>query len=118
MSIHPVLIDGQWRESQALETFQAENPRTQQPLADQFPVSSWQDCQQALDAATRAADVMRQLRGEQLARFLERYAERIEQHRTRDQPHDRSRRTDDPDTLVQPECINGRRKKHRSRHPS
>ncbi len=78
MTIRPILIDGQWRPAEAVSTFQAEDPATREMLPDQYPVSSWQDCDAALDAATRAFAAMRSLPSQQLAEFIEDYASRIE----------------------------------------
>jgi len=78
MSTQPVLIAGKWRAANAKSTFQADNPTTREPLPDEYPVSSWQDCDEALEAAAGAAHVLRELSGDQIATFLERYAERIE----------------------------------------
>ena len=79
MAIQPVLIAGQWREANSSSTFQADNPTTREPLADEYPVSTWEDCDAALDAATGAAQVLREFSGEQIATFLERFADRIEE---------------------------------------
>jgi len=81
MTTHRILIRGQWRESRSQATFQAENPRTRQPLPDTYPVSAWPDCEEALDAATQAATQIRRLPAERAASFLERYAGRIEDRR-------------------------------------
>ena len=78
MSVRPVLIAGQWRDSQSSGTFQAANPATGETLAPEFPVSSWEDCDAALDAAAAAAVELRSLPTEKIAAFLERFAERIE----------------------------------------
>lgn len=78
MTAQSVLIDGRWQASQAAGTFQAENPATGQPLPAIYPVSAWADCEAALAAAARAALALRQTSPEDLASFLERYAERIE----------------------------------------
>ncbi len=59
--------------------FKRDNPRTGEPLPDTFPVSTWDDCDAALQAAARAAEVLRELPGEQLGEFLECFAQRIEQ---------------------------------------
>jgi NADP-dependent aldehyde dehydrogenase len=77
MSTQPVLIAGQWRPSAASGTFQAENPATQQTLADVFPVSTWADVDAALEAATGAAAALRDAPGDLIARFLETYADKI-----------------------------------------
>lgn len=75
---HPVLIAGEWRPANAESTFQADNPTTREAIADEYPVSSWADCDAALDAAVRAAREMRKLSGDQIAVFLETFADRIE----------------------------------------
>ena len=81
MTVHKVLIAGQWRDSQSNETFQAENPATAEALPDAYPISQWQDCDDALNAAVAAARVMRQLPAERIAGFLQRFAYRIEQRK-------------------------------------
>jgi len=81
MTTQPVLIAGRWREAHAAGTFQAENPRSAQPLADEYPISSWQDGDDALQAAHEAAAVLRKLPAERIAQFLESYANRIEQRK-------------------------------------
>jgi len=73
-----VLIDGCWVESIASGSFQATNPRTRAPLDAVYPISSWADCDRALDAATRAFDALQGLPAEKIAGFLEAYADRIE----------------------------------------
>lgn len=75
---HPVLIAGQWREASHTKTFQADNPTTREPIPEDFPVSDWSDCDAALTAAVEAAKQMRKLSGDQIAAFLETYADRIE----------------------------------------
>lgn len=74
----PVLINGQWRDANASGTFQAVNPRTTQAIAGDYPVSTWQDLDAMLDAATDAYRVMRLLPAETLAAFLDLYASKIE----------------------------------------
>ncbi len=74
----PVLIDGRWRDANATSTFQADNPSTCEALADQYPVSSWKDCDDALHAASQAASQLRKLPADRIAAFLEAFADRIE----------------------------------------
>jgi NADP-dependent aldehyde dehydrogenase len=76
--MHPVLIAGQWRAAKSSGTFQAENPATGEKLPGEFPISTWADCDAALDAAAGAACILRTLPPEQIANFLTRFAERIE----------------------------------------
>src|SRR2546423_1006524 len=78
MPTHPILIAGQWRAAKASSTFHAENPATGEKLPEEFPVSTWADCDAALNAAGEAASILRNTSPEKLAKFLTRYAERIE----------------------------------------
>ena len=78
MSTQAVLIAGAWRAAAASGTFQSENPATRQPLAEVYPVSGWEDCKAALAAATAAAETLRTMPEEAVARFLDLYAGKIE----------------------------------------
>lgn len=78
MSLQQVLISGKWRAGRATGTFRVDNPRTKEALPDEYPVSSWTDCTEALDSASEAAEQLRALPADQLAAFLDRFAERIE----------------------------------------
>ena len=60
MSVHPVLIAGRWRPAKSSGTFRAENPATREPL-DEFPISTWDDCDEALTAAAEAFEQLRKL---------------------------------------------------------
>jgi alpha-ketoglutaric semialdehyde dehydrogenase len=75
--VQPILVAGRWRSASAASTFRAENPATKEPL-DEYPVSLWQDCDEALTAAAEAFEQMRRLSGEQVAAFLDAFAARIE----------------------------------------
>src|SRR5271156_1152447 len=78
MPTRPILIAGQWRAAKSCGTFCAENPATSERLADEFPVSTWADCDDALNAAAEAESILRMTPPEQITRFLEQFAERIE----------------------------------------
>ena len=78
MSHQPVLIAGEWRTAKASGTFHVENPATGELLPAQFPVSTWADCDDVLNAAAQAAAQLRAAPPEQIAKFLTRFAERIE----------------------------------------
>ena len=78
MSYQPVLIAGAWRAATASSVFRAENPATGGPLPDEFPVSTWADCDAALNAAADAANQLRTAPPAATAQFLTRYAERLE----------------------------------------
>jgi NADP-dependent aldehyde dehydrogenase len=47
-------------------------------LPDEFPVSTWADCDATLAAAAEAATTLRTVPPEQIAKFLMRFAEHIE----------------------------------------
>ena len=78
MSQQTVLLAGQWRAAKSSSSFHAENPATSEKLPGEFPVSTWADCDAALNAAAEAATILRNSPPEQLAKFLMRFAERIE----------------------------------------
>ena len=78
MSAHQVLIAGAWRDAASSGSFQVENPATGETLPDSFPISAWADCDAALDAAAEAAEALRRTSPDAIARFLTRFAERIE----------------------------------------
>ena len=78
MTIHKVLIAGKWQDSNSTVTFQAEDPRTASKIAEDYPVSSWAECDTALEAAVRAFEQLQKLPRGAIATFLENYADRIE----------------------------------------
>lgn len=82
MSLQPILINGQWRPAHSTGSFQAENPATGETLADEYPISDWSDCDEALTAAADAAAILRTTSPEMIAAFLTRFAERIEDRKT------------------------------------
>jgi len=78
MPTHPILIAGQWRAAKASGTFHAENPATGEKPPGEFPISTWADCDDALNAAADAATILRTTTPEQISKFLTRFAGRIE----------------------------------------
>lgn len=74
----PVLINGTWRNADSSGSFTASNPSTGQALDDQYPVSNWSDCDEALNAAADAFKQMRSKSRESIAIFLDTFAEKIE----------------------------------------
>ncbi len=78
MATHKILIAGKWRDAQSSGTFQAENPKTKTALPGDYPISSWADCDVALDAAQAAFEELRSVSPAQTADFLDAYANRIE----------------------------------------
>ena len=78
MGIHKVLIAGAWRDSDANADFQASDPKAAQKIEESYPVSSWAECELALDAAVAAFEALQDTPVETIAGFLESYADRID----------------------------------------
>jgi alpha-ketoglutaric semialdehyde dehydrogenase len=78
MTRHDVWINGRWRPADASGDFLADNPATAEPLPARYPISSWADLDEALDAASSAADRLAECSGDQIAGFLEAFAAAIE----------------------------------------
>lgn len=78
MMAQKILLNGRWVTAQSSGTFQAENPATATLIPEQYPISTWEDIDAALDAATTAFAAMQSLPRHKLADFLEVYASRIE----------------------------------------
>src|SRR5262245_19829343 len=89
MSTQPILIANRWRPAISSTSFRAENPATREKL-DEFPVSTWADCDEALQAASVAFHNRwvndwppeRRHNVGQFADFLDAYAARIEANKT------------------------------------
>lgn len=76
--MHKVLINGQWREANSSGSFTAFNPATTEALGEQFPVSTWADIDEALDAAGAAFAELRAACPTKIADFLEGFATNLE----------------------------------------
>ncbi|MBP84824.1 MAG: ketoglutarate semialdehyde dehydrogenase [Verrucomicrobiales bacterium] len=79
MPTEPVLIAGKWRNADTTGVFYSENPSTCEQLPEEYPISSWVDCEAALDAASKAFKELRSIPAGRIADFLERYATLIEE---------------------------------------
>lgn len=77
--MHPVLIGGDWRSAQSSGGYSTVDPSTGETLEGLFPMSAWADCEAALEAAAGCALELEDTPPEAIARFLEAYADRIEQ---------------------------------------
>lgn len=80
MASEQILVAGEWRNATAKSTFWAMNPATGETLDGEFPISEWQDCDDALNAAAAAAIELRKVPAEKLAEFLDLYAKKIEEN--------------------------------------
>ncbi|HWL08903.1 MAG TPA: aldehyde dehydrogenase (NADP(+)) [Planctomicrobium sp.] len=74
----PVLVNGEWRSSLGTKSFQAVNPGTCEVLPDEFPISPWPEVEEALHAASKAFDLMKDWPGSRFADFLDRFASEVE----------------------------------------
>ena len=82
MDLRPVLIDGVWQKALAAHGFfSATNPATRESLKERYPISSFQDIERVLQAAKRAAANLRSATPEDIATFLNAFADRIEKHK-------------------------------------
>jgi NADP-dependent aldehyde dehydrogenase len=82
MKVQAVLIGGVWQAADSpVGFFTATNPATQEPLKENYPVSSFADIENTLQASHRAASELRSIRPGAIAGFLESYAHQIERHR-------------------------------------
>jgi 2,5-dioxopentanoate dehydrogenase len=80
MPIQPILLAGKWQASDSSDSFRAEDPARRESLAEEYSISSWRDCERALDSAAGALAELRATPVESIGEFLERYAALIEEH--------------------------------------
>jgi len=78
--LQPLLVGGVWRDATSpAASFRAHNPATCEPIGTAFfPVSAAAEVNEAVAAATSAAQAMAAAEPEQIAVFLDRYADGIE----------------------------------------
>jgi NADP-dependent aldehyde dehydrogenase len=75
--MEPVLIGGTWRPAAAVGSFRAVDPSSGADRAAVWPVSGWNDIEEALAAAVQAAAELATRPPEAIAHFLEDYAARL-----------------------------------------
>ena len=79
MKVQPVLIAGEWRQAQnPSDSFTVVDPATKTPLPERYPVSGLADVELALQAAQQAVVALRSHTPENIASFLELFADKIE----------------------------------------
>lgn len=76
--MNSVLINGHWQPSDSSGTIQAIDPTQRSAVGEEYPTSQWTDCDAVMDAAVVAASLMEDLSGDDLARFLQAYADNLE----------------------------------------
>ncbi len=81
MALEPVLIAGEWRASLCpVGSFSAYDPSTKAPLPAQYPVSGLEEVEMALHSAQEAVVALRSHSPEDIAHFLELFADKIDAH--------------------------------------
>jgi NADP-dependent aldehyde dehydrogenase len=78
MTLQPVLINGEWRQSKNDGSFKAVNPTEKQSMPQEFPVSNLEEVEEALQAGYEAVLALRSISPNKIADFLEQYASNIE----------------------------------------
>lgn len=73
-----IWIEGKWTPSPGSETIQAVNPNSGETVGSLFPVSNWEVCDRALDAATQAFATLELAPRSSIAAFLNSYADAID----------------------------------------
>ena len=76
-----ILIAGAWRPADAKGSFRAINPDSGDTLEQEYPVSSRSDLDAALAAGTEASRQLKSAAREEVAGFLEGYANRIDERK-------------------------------------
>lgn len=74
---HDVLIGGAWRPARSVGSFRAADPTTGLPLLETFPISSWEDALEAIEAGRKASLALASKPTEAIADFLDLLARRI-----------------------------------------
>jgi len=79
VALEPILIDGKWEAAQDVAgSFHAMNPTQEERMPYEYPVTGMQDVQRMIEAGHRAAVELRSYAPEQIASFLEAFADGIE----------------------------------------
>ena len=74
----PVLIAGEWRDSDAVGSFEPMNPKTMSPTGESYPVSGQAEIEEAVTEASRVSEELGALYPGAVADFLNRFAAGIE----------------------------------------
>lgn len=77
-NLAPVLVAGNWQNSQSVGEFQPDNPVFGAPLPTKYPISSRDEVLKMLQAGSEAAATLRTVSDDKIAEFLEALAAGIE----------------------------------------
>lgn len=78
--MNPILINGAWQPAKSSRDLRATDPTNRAETGETYPASQWDDCDAAMNAAQSAASSLEDIAAEDLAKFLEAYADNLEQN--------------------------------------
>ncbi|KAA1259405.1 Alpha-ketoglutaric semialdehyde dehydrogenase [Rubripirellula obstinata] len=78
--MNSILINGDWQSAKSSRAIQAIDPTNRSAVGETFPVSDWADCETVMDAAQAAAVAMEDISLDDLASFLNAYADNLEKN--------------------------------------
>lgn len=79
VTLQPILVDGAWEQGEDVAgSFHAMNPTEAERMPFEYPVSGMGDVERMIEAAQRAVVELRSISPEQIATFLETFADNIE----------------------------------------
>jgi alpha-ketoglutaric semialdehyde dehydrogenase len=80
--INKILVNGEWRQAvRPAGSFNAMNPASGKHLPGAYPISTWTDIKDALEAAARAVDELALAGPDRMAAFLEAFADKVDGRR-------------------------------------
>ena len=72
--MNDILVGGQWRPANSTGSINAVDPRSGQTIEGEFPISNWDDCAAAIEAAVKIVPTLETASPDQIALFLRTYA--------------------------------------------
>ena len=76
--MNDILVGGQWRPANSTGSINAVDPRSGQAIEGDFPISNWDDCAAAIEAAAQTVPALEAAKPAQIAKFLRTYADNLD----------------------------------------
>ena len=76
--MNDILVGGQWRPANSTGSINAVDPRSGQTIEGEFPISNWDDCAAAIEAAVKIVPTLETASPDQIALFLRTYADNLD----------------------------------------
>ena len=76
--MNDILVGGKWRPANASGTITAVDPRSGETVAGDFPISTWIDCADAIEAASQIVPALETTTPDRIALFLRNYADNLD----------------------------------------